>query len=50
VVTGFMPWEAMFSFDSDQFVTHFQAIHDQQIVKSFNNPSNQPFLQVESVV
>jgi hypothetical protein len=40
----------MSSFDSYQFVTDLQGIHDQQIVRSFNNPSNHPFLQVGSVV
>jgi hypothetical protein len=34
----------------DQFVTDLQAIHDQQIVRSFNNLSNQPFPQVGSMV
>jgi hypothetical protein len=46
VVTSFMPQKAMSNFDSNQFVTNFHAIHDQQIANSFNNPSNQPFLQV----
>jgi hypothetical protein len=45
-----MPWEAMSNSNSNQFVTDFQAIHDQQIVRSFINPSSQPFLQVGSVV
>jgi hypothetical protein len=45
-----MPWEAMSSSDFDQFVIDLQAIHDQQIVKSFNNSSNQPFPQVGSMV
>jgi hypothetical protein len=45
-----MSREAMSNSNSDQFVTNLQAIHDQQIIKSFNNPSNQPFPQVGSVV
>jgi hypothetical protein len=40
----------MSSSDSDQFVVDFQAIHDQQIIKSFNNLSNQPFPQIALVV
>jgi hypothetical protein len=32
--------------DFNQFVIDLHAIHDQQIVKSYNNPSNQPFPQI----
>jgi hypothetical protein len=45
-----MPREAMSNFDFDQFVIDHQAIHDQKITRSFNNPSIQPFPQVGSVV
>jgi hypothetical protein len=45
-----MSWEAMSNSDLDQFVIDLQAIHDQQIVRSFNNPSSQPFLQARYVV
>ncbi len=34
----------------DYFVIDLQVIHDQQIVRSFNNLSNQPFPQVGSMV
>jgi hypothetical protein len=40
----------MSDFDLDQFMTDLQIIHDQQIVKSFNNSFSQPFPQVGSVV
>jgi hypothetical protein len=40
----------MSDFDSDQFFTNLQVIHDQQIVRNFNNSSSQPFLQVGSIV
>jgi hypothetical protein len=40
----------MSSSDSNQFVNDLQAIHDQQIAKSLNNPSSQPFPQVGSGV
>ncbi len=40
----------MSSFDLDQFFIDLQAIHDYQIVRSFNNLSNQPFPQVGSMV
>jgi hypothetical protein len=40
----------MSSLDSNQFVIDLQKIHDQQIAKSFNNLSSQPFPQVGSVV
>jgi hypothetical protein len=45
-----MSWEVMFDSDLDQFVTNLHAIHDQQIIRNFNNPSSQPFLQVRFVV
>ncbi len=40
----------MSSFDLDQFFIDLQAIHDYQIVRCFNNLSNQPFPQVGSMV
>jgi len=36
-----MSRETMSSSNSDQFVIDLEAIHDQQIVRSFNNPSSQ---------
>jgi len=45
-----MSQEPMSSSDSVQFVTDLQAIHDQQIVRSFNNPFSQPIPQVGSMV
>ncbi len=50
VVTSFMLQEAMFSSNFDQIVIDLHAIHDQQIAKNFNNPSDQPFPQIGSVV
>jgi hypothetical protein len=50
VVTSFMSWEAMSNSNSNKFVTNLQTIHDQQIVRSFNNPSSQPFPQVGYVI
>jgi hypothetical protein len=40
----------MSDFNLDQFVTDLQVVHDQQIVRSFNNSSSQPFPQVGSIV
>jgi hypothetical protein len=40
----------MYDSDSDQLVIDLHAIHDQQVVRSFNNPSSQPFPQVGFVV
>jgi hypothetical protein len=40
----------MSSLDSNKLVTDLQAIHDQQIARSFNNPSSHQFPQVGSVV
>jgi len=45
-----MPIEAMSNFDFAQFVIDLQKIHDQQIVRSFNNLFSQPFLQIGYVV
>jgi hypothetical protein len=35
---------------TNQFITNLQAIHDQQIARSFNNPFSEPFPQVGSMV
>jgi hypothetical protein len=42
--------EAMFSSNFDQIIIDLHAIHDQQIARNFNNPSDQPFPQIGSVV
>jgi hypothetical protein len=45
-----MSWEVMSNSDSNQFVIDFQVIHDQQIVRSFNNSSNELFPQVGFII
>jgi len=45
-----MSREAMSDSDSNQFVIDLQVIHDQQIIKSFNNSSNELFPQVGSII
>jgi len=42
--------EAMFNSNFDQIIIDLHAIHDQQIARNFNNPSNQPFPQIGSMV
>jgi len=45
-----MSQEIMYDSNFDRFVIDLQVIHDQRTVRSFNNSTSEPFLQVGFIV